>query len=445
MLSPNQIYDYLRYFYLHSKKSIIVRNFKDGSINPLDLMRYRDNSASPYVKNDDTKRVWRYDPIIDMYDQEHIDITAMKNQYEKSVIELHTNGQIEKWESWAKESNTTIPIPTTDILKLSNYDFFNAISASMHIPIICHSEKNSNDIDALTTQYHFAEAHYWCHGMLSRFWYSEYELLQKMNNSNSKRFGLYVRNVNGDSSYRKTLLKGLIKNKDQTYYNVPETVFDKEIRNAWNHSKEKISSSSSAVINWPDHSEFDIQIVPETLFSNHKTHLTEKIIKPIVMYQPFIVVGCVGTLDYLRNYGFKTFSDIWDESYDRETDNNKRMSKILNLIDTICNLSPTEYKKLIKKTEHITRHNRDLFYSDKFKKQIISELHNNLNEAELIQKENFSKYPGGSLLTTLEKLDKELGYVPKNFKQIAKVNTDYLKENNISLYNLVKERFNSLC
>ena len=42
---------------------------------------------------------------------------------------------------------------------------------------------------------------------------------------------------------------------------------------------------------------------------------TEKILKPIQQYHPFILLGMYG-LQNLRNLGFKTFDSVWDESYD---------------------------------------------------------------------------------------------------------------------------------
>ena len=44
--------------------------------------------------------------------------------------------------------------------------------------------------------------------------------------------------------------------------------------------------------------------------------LTEKTFKPIILKMGFLIAGCKGSLKKLRNLGFKTFSDYWDESYD---------------------------------------------------------------------------------------------------------------------------------
>ena len=45
-------------------------------------------------------------------------------------------------------------------------------------------------------------------------------------------------------------------------------------------------------------------------------HLTEKIFKPMMLEKPFVVNGTKGYLKELKRLGFKTFSDVIDESYD---------------------------------------------------------------------------------------------------------------------------------
>jgi hypothetical protein len=50
---------------------------------------------------------------------------------------------------------------------------------------------------------------------------------------------------------------------------------------------------------------------------------------------PFVIVGTQGSLKYLRSYGFKTFGDLWDESYDDEPDDSKRIEKIAQYVETV--------------------------------------------------------------------------------------------------------------
>jgi hypothetical protein len=53
------------------------------------------------------------------------------------------------------------------------------------------------------------------------------------------------------------------------------------------------------------------------------------------MHQPFVVLQAPGSLSYLRSYGFKTFGDWWDESYDTIEDPQQRMKAIANIVNTI--------------------------------------------------------------------------------------------------------------
>lgn len=52
--------------------------------------------------------------------------------------------------------------------------------------------------------------------------------------------------------------------------------------------------------------------------------LTEKTFKPIKHCQPFIMFGAVGTIQYLRQMGYRTFDHVIDHSYDSIQDNTER-------------------------------------------------------------------------------------------------------------------------
>ena len=60
-----------------------------------------------------------------------------------------------------------------------------------------------------------------------------------------------------------------------------------------------------------------LHIVTETEMSEGSVHrVTEKILKPIVGLQPFLVMGNPKSLQIMRDLGFRTFGSIIDESYD---------------------------------------------------------------------------------------------------------------------------------
>jgi len=106
-----------------------------------------------------------------------------------------------------------------------------------------------------------------------------------------------------------------------------------------------------------------IHIVAETSFENNELFLSEKGLKPIIMYQPFIVFGPVGYLKRLKTYGFKTFSDVWDEGYDDIENYRKRLNVLIKLVNELNTKSIEEFNELYKKTKDICIYNRNVFDS----------------------------------------------------------------------------------
>jgi hypothetical protein len=115
-----------------------------------------------------------------------------------------------------------------------------------------------------------------------------------------------------------------------------------------------------------------IHIVAETSFENNELFLSEKGLKPIIMYQPFIIFGPVGYLQRLKSYGFKTFSDFWDESYDNIEDSKKRLDVLIKLVNNLNKKSIEEFNELYKKTKNICIYNRNVF--DSLKLDTFSEI-----------------------------------------------------------------------
>ena len=106
-----------------------------------------------------------------------------------------------------------------------------------------------------------------------------------------------------------------------------------------------------------------INIVTETSCYFNELFISEKILKPILNYQPFIVLGPTYYLKQLKSYGFKTFSDFWDESYDEIENPYKRIPMVINLIKQLNKKSITEINELYQKTKDICIYNRQLFDS----------------------------------------------------------------------------------
>ena len=84
----------------------------------------------------------------------------------------------------------------------------------------------------------------------------------------------------------------------------------------------------------------------ETRFDKGETpFISEKTWRPVVNLQPFIMIGNVGTLKYLKELGFKTFSPFIDESYDLEIDPITRFSMIENEIKKLNDMPIEELHK----------------------------------------------------------------------------------------------------
>ena len=77
----------------------------------------------------------------------------------------------------------------------------------------------------------------------------------------------------------------------------------------------------------------------QTYYQNTPTDvgfLTEKTFKPIMYGHPFILTTHPGALDRLRQLGFETFPDWFDESYDMESNDGRRIELICDEISKAC-------------------------------------------------------------------------------------------------------------
>lgn len=124
-----------------------------------------------------------------------------------------------------------------------------------------------------------------------------------------------------------------------------------------------------------------LHVVTETCFWDDRTHLTEKIFKPIVAKQPFVLLGCTKNLAYLKSYGFKTFDSWWDESYDEIEDPVQRIQAVVKIIKDICNTPNDELERMLQGMNHVLEHNYDLFYSKDFIDNVWNEMTASLQSA----------------------------------------------------------------
>ena len=98
-------------------------------------------------------------------------------------------------------------------------------------------------------------------------------------------------------------------------------------------------------------------VVAETLVDNDIHYISEKTFKSLAAGHLFVILSGSGFLKNLRERGFKTFNDHFDESYDTELDLDKRIQKIISVLQFIKN---SDHEKLYRDTADIRKHNHQL-------------------------------------------------------------------------------------
>ena len=116
----------------------------------------------------------------------------------------------------------------------------------------------------------------------------------------------------------------------------------------------------------PEHYTYSYcHIVIETHFDTDQSggaFLTEKTFKPIKHGQPFVIVGAPGTLQALRDLGYRTFDQVIDNSYDLELNNTRRWQLARNAIIDIQRQDPDAWLRICR--EDII-HNQQHFLATK--------------------------------------------------------------------------------
>ncbi|MBC8296936.1 MAG: hypothetical protein H8E55_14225 [Pelagibacterales bacterium] len=99
-------------------------------------------------------------------------------------------------------------------------------------------------------------------------------------------------------------------------------------------------------------------------------HITEKSYKSFVNLQPFIILGDKHNLKYLRNQGYQTFPEFFDESYDEIDDGLERLFFCIEQIDILCQKPLEEVRELYQSVWKKLENNRHKFLNYNFNKKI---------------------------------------------------------------------------
>lgn len=264
--------------------------------------------------------------------------------------------------------------------------------------IIVHSEQQSLDVE----QYRsigLEPAYWWSHAMIARDWYRYARLdpeLARLPQHYKLDFNIYNRAWAGTREYRLKFAELVITHDLAISSNIKFNPYDNHVHYTQHQysNKEFVvtenleslpvnhnDSTSSADYSREDYTNCWFDVVLETLFDDNRLHLTEKSLRPIACGKPFLLLGTPGSLAYLRSYGFKTFGDVVDESYDLETDPVIRMQKIITAMKQIQQWSPQQRAQAQTIIQHIVDHNKAWFWSDTFAEQILDEFVVNVKNA----------------------------------------------------------------
>jgi hypothetical protein len=85
--------------------------------------------------------------------------------------------------------------------------------------------------------------------------------------------------------------------------------------------------------------------------------ITEKSLKPLLSFHPFIVLGNAGSLELIRELGFRTFPGYFQEGYDRELDPAVRFEMVVDEVRRLCSLDEAKLKRMEEEVDDILVHN----------------------------------------------------------------------------------------
>lgn len=114
-----------------------------------------------------------------------------------------------------------------------------------------------------------------------------------------------------------------------------------------------------------------IDIVSEPVCHGRSFYPTEKIARAMLCRRPFVVMASRNYLEYLRQMGFHTFHEFWDESYDG-LDGADRYIKILALLDDLACCPKQRLVDTFYASQYQRDHNYDLLTQQQFKTGIVA-------------------------------------------------------------------------
>jgi hypothetical protein len=280
--------------------------------------------------------------------------------------------------------------------------------------LLLHSEQHSLEVDQFA-QSGFVPVYYWSHAVIALDWfrYAEHDPALTFDPDKIQSdFLIYNRAWSGTREYRLCFVEQLLKNGLEQFCNVSFNPEDGEHYSTYQFTNPDFqivnynlndhlrpnthNSTASADYCADDYVTAGIEVVLETLFDDSRWHLTEKTLRAIACGKPFLLMATPGSLAYLKQYGFETFSGLINESYDQITNPRQRLQAVITEMSRISRLPITAKTELFSQLHKIADRNRQHFFSKLFD-QVQTEYINNMQQAMVIMNQHCTGRHGREL------------------------------------------------
>jgi hypothetical protein len=204
-----------------------------------------------------------------------------------------------------------------------------------------------------------------------------FELLKYLNRENLLKFGLTSWFTGEDSGLTSSIFDvydnmDKFTDEEKTMFDVYDSKYkftDEEKKLIGNKGDLKVLGLQD-YLNIVPHFDCYFNIVTESAWgpgydntNPQKIMITEKVWKPIISFQPFILISTKNNLNKLREWGFKTFDGFIDESYDELNTYEERKKIIYSEIKRLCSKSIEELDDWYWSMEDILKYNYNYFFN----------------------------------------------------------------------------------
>ena len=283
----------------------------------------------------------------------------------------------------------------------------NNVSFAPEKSILVTSEYESNSVETICQNFNWNSRYYFFHGWASLDWFrgynNSYLIVPPSERKITHTFLCPMRIIGGQRSHRVIMMSYLVRfGLHHNHISFPrycpvekqdwgeiahslepvcpgivesftnhkaDNLFPRQFKNEHDHPMRSYQLDL-----FTESAESLVYLVSETVADGKRCHLTEKVFKPICLGMPFVLLSTVNSLQYLKKYGFKTFNEFWDESYDTEVNMVRRIEKIAQVLHALDRLTLKQKNDLWQNLIPIVEYNYQHFYNGGFEKVLKQEL-----------------------------------------------------------------------